>query len=281
MTQGQPRGNGLVRDAGTNGRLVWAYRSDRGLVRETNEDFAVVHAFDLEQDAALFVVADGLGGHAAGEVASQLACAELVRAWGESKGASVRQRLRQGFRRANEAVFEGALVRGHRGMATTLTALAIAVDDAAVGHVGDTRCYRIVDGRAQQLTSDHSQAGEMLRRGLISPRAAASHPNRSVLTRCLGRELDPRADVFRVERSSGDVFVLASDGLWDLVGHGELAEVTSAVSEEMPDRLLEAVEELTKLAIYRGAPDNVTIMLVKLVDVPEGRASSRLFRRLG
>lgn len=268
-----------MREAGASAQLAWAYRSDRGLVRATNEDYACVVATDLETDAALFVVADGLGGHAAGEVASQLACTELARAWGDSRGGSARQRLRQGFRRANEAVFEGALARGQRGMATTLTALAIGRDEAAVGHVGDTRCYRIAGGRAQQLTSDHSQAGEMLRRGLISPLAAANHPNRSVLTRCLGRELDPHADIFRVERATGDTFVLASDGLWDLVGHAELAEIAGEAGDPLPDSLVEAVEELAKLAIYRGAPDNVTLMLVRLIDVPEGRSGSRLFGR--
>ncbi|WP_298338074.1 PP2C family serine/threonine-protein phosphatase [Ferrimicrobium sp.] len=282
---GEPRlrGNGLLRASGAGAGLTWSLRSDRGLVREANEDYAAAVEDQEMVGGILFLVADGLGGHDAGEVASRLAVETAVATWRASSDKSIKNRLRNAFRLANQAVLDEALRCRHNGMATTLTALAISSDTALVAHVGDSRCYLIRGRKVEQLTSDHSQVGEMMRRGLISPAEAASHPARSVLTRCLGRELAISPDVTQRQLVKGDVLVLCSDGLWDLISPQEMVQ---ALYDEVGDPMVQVanvVEELNKLAIYRGAPDNVTIMIIR-VHERQGpsqltSSSSRWFRR--
>ncbi|MGC9155738.1 MAG: Stp1/IreP family PP2C-type Ser/Thr phosphatase [Ferrimicrobium sp.] len=282
---GEPRlrGNGLLRASGAGAGLTWSLRSDRGLVREANEDYAAAVEDQETVGGVLFLVADGLGGHDAGEVASRLAVETAVATWRTSSEKSIKNRLRNAFRLANQAVLDEALRCHNNGMATTLTALAISSDTALVAHVGDSRCYLIRGRKVEQLTSDHSQVGEMMRRGLISPAEAASHPARSVLTRCLGRELAISPDVTQRQLTTGDVLVLCSDGLWDLISPQEMVQ---ALYDEVGDataQVANVVEELNKLAIYRGAPDNVTIMIIR-VHEQQGptqltSTSSRWFRR--
>ncbi|WP_298209240.1 PP2C family serine/threonine-protein phosphatase [Ferrimicrobium sp.] len=282
---GEPRlrGNGLLRESGEGAGLTWSMRSDRGLVREANEDYASVADGQETLDGLLFLVADGLGGHDAGEVASRLAVETAVATWRASTDKPIKNRLRNAFRLANQAVFDEALRCHQNGMATTLTTLAVASGTALVAHVGDSRCYLVRGRKVEQLTTDHSQVGEMMRRGLISPAEAASHPARSVLTRCLGRELTISPDVTQRQLVKDDVLILCSDGLWDLISPQEMVQ---ALHDEVGDPAIQAanvVEELNKLAIYRGAPDNVTIMIIRVNEqqVPTQAAITpgRWFRR--
>lgn len=277
------RGNGLMRQSGANSGLAWSLRSDRGLVRESNEDCALVVDCDDGESETLFMVADGLGGYAAGEVASRLAVETAASAWRSSFDRPIKARLRNSFRVANQAIFDEALSAHQNGMATTLTALVVSHEMAWVAHIGDSRCYHIRGRRVEQLTTDHSQVAEMMRRGLISPAEAASHPARSVLTRCLGREFTITPDITQRTLAKDDVLLLCSDGLWDLVSPQEMALALENEDGDPSNQLANVVEELNKLAIYRGAPDNVTIMIVRVEkQMGSGQltaSSGRWFRR--
>jgi protein phosphatase len=260
------RGNGLLRQSGSDQGLVWSLRSDRGLVREVNEDFALAKTLHGGDGASgsLLIIADGLGGHEAGEVASRIAVVTMAQAWSQSVDRPIKARLRSAFRLANQAVFDEALRRHNNGMATTLTAAAVVGDIAMVAHVGDSRAYLIRRRQVEQLTNDHSQVAEMLRRGLITPREAISHPARSVLTRCLGRELQTTPDIAERTLHHDDVLLLCSDGLWDLVTPEEMVQAIRNEDGVHGDQMDGIVEELMKLAIYRGAPDNVTVMIARV-----------------
>lgn len=250
---------GTIAANAENEQFSWAFRSHPGLVRAENEDS--VGAFapeDAEERGALFVVADGMGGHAAGEVASRIAAQTLLEEWVARPTGRANQVLRGAARAANSAVFAASLDVGRRGMGTTLVALAIAGGEAHVAHVGDSRAYLVRAGQCTQLTADHSRVAEMLRMRLISAEQAARHPARSQLTRSLGFEPAVQVDLKRVEVRAGDGFVLCSDGVWDLVSSAELAET---VEGQPPAK---AAETIIERALERGAPDNVTVIVVRL-----------------
>ncbi len=166
--------------------------------------------------------------------------------------------MRAAFRRANLEVFDAARAARHLNMQTTLTALALCGSGAIVGHVGDSRAYRLHRGGLELLTTDHTQVHEMLRMRLITPEQAAKHPGRSVLTRSLGAELLLRVDVRREAVAAGDLFLLCSDGVWGEVSAEE-------IQERLPHGALDrACEELVQLAKARGGPDNMSLIAVKV-----------------
>lgn len=258
--------SGMTASAGAEcAGLAWALRSHVGRVRDGNEDCVGVHSPSPDDPDALrgpiFVVADGMGGHAAGEVASRLAVRSVISEWTTNRSGTPRQAIRAAVRSANGIVFGASLDAETRGMGTTVTALALAGDEAIVANVGDSRTYRVRGGVCEQLTTDHSRVAEMVRAGLISPGQAEGHPSRSQLTRCLGHEPAVQVDVTRFAARSGDAFVLCSDGLWDLVRGGEIAAAVAA----RPD---EAAEALVAAALERGAPDNVTVVVARLESDP-------------
>lgn len=258
---------GMTASAGAElSELAWALRSHVGLVRDGNEDCVAVHAPDAgDPDAVrgpVLVVADGMGGHAAGEVASRLAVRAVVSEWTTSRSGTPRQAMRSAVRAANGIVFGASLDADTRGMGTTLTALALAGDEAIVAHVGDSRAYRVRSGACEQMTADHSRVGEMVRAGLLTPEQAAGHPARSQLTRCLGHEPAVQVDVSRFSARRDDAFVLCSDGLWDLVAPAEIATAVTALG---PDA---AADALIGTALDRGAPDNVTVIVARIVGAP-------------
>ncbi|MHB8262705.1 MAG: PP2C family protein-serine/threonine phosphatase [Acidimicrobiales bacterium] len=210
----------------------------------------------------LFVVADGLGGHNSGEVASRIAAEAAVQSW-RGGSSTPQQALRAATRRANAAVFEAAFEHGQNGMATTLTALALAGSEAVIAHVGDSRAYLVRRGQVEQITTDHSQVAEMLRRGLLTPEQAANHPARSVLTRCVGIAPAVSVDLIRRPFNRGDVFVLCSDGLWDMVSRQEIGEATGSITTaSTATDAAKVLDRMVDLALSRGAPDNVTAMIV-------------------
>ena len=245
--------------------LAWALRSHTGRVRDENEDCVGVYAPREDDVDALrgpvFVVADGMGGHAAGEVASRLAVENVISSWTMSSSGAPHQALRSAVRAANGVVFGASLDRDTRGMGTTLTALALAGDEGIVAHVGDSRAYQVRDGDCSQITADHTRVGEMVRTGLITPEQAAHHPARSQLTRNLGHEPAVQVDISRFAVKLNDCFVLCSDGLWDLVSRREIAQAVAAEPAQ-------AAESLIHTALDRGAPDNVTAIVVRITAEP-------------
>jgi len=278
---GTEAGNGVLSAHAVLAKLSWGMRSEPGEVRPHNEDFAGVFAPGTPDDSwdrgPLFVVADGLGGHAAGEVASRLAVEAMLATWSGGGANAPHQAMRTAVRNANTAVVDAALEASNRGMGTTLTALTLAAREAIVGHVGDSRAYRVRRGDCTQLTADHSRVGEMLRMKMITPEQAVNHPARSMLTRSLGAEMTVQVDLVREPIETGDVFVLCSDGLWDVVPRHDIAAVVdeSRLAYEAADRLVE-------LALRRGSADNVTCVVVRVssdAPIPAAGARRSFFRR--
>lgn len=279
-------GNGRLAGHAILAKLSWALRSEPGEVRPHNEDYAGSYAPTIPDDAwdrgPLFVVCDGLGGHAAGEVASRTAVEAALGSWTEGSAGAPHQALRSAVRRANVAVFDAALEGAKRGMATTLTALTLAGREAIVAHVGDSRCYLARREMVSQLTNDHSRVGEMLRAGLLTPDQAASHPARSMITRSVGSDPSVQVDLVRQGTEAGDTFVLCSDGLWDVVARHEIGEVAAGIGRPGTPTVTEAADRLVQLALERGTADNVTVLVVRVTTerpIPAAAPRRGLFRR--
>jgi serine/threonine protein phosphatase PrpC len=279
-------GNGELSAHGIVAKLSWALRSATGPTRETNEDYANAYVPTVPDDAwdrgPLFVVADGMGGHAAGEIASRLAVEATMTVWTREAPQAPLPGLRSAVRAANVAVYDAALAPGHHGMGTTLTVLTLSGQEAVIAHVGDSRAYVVHGTECEQLTSDHSRVGEMLRMKLITPSQAAHHPARSQLTRTVGGEASVQVDIVRHDIRKNDTLILCSDGLWDLVSRAELAGIAGRLATRELPTPADAVDELIECAYARNAADNVTAIVVQLTsDLPIPTAGSRrsLFRR--
>jgi PPM family protein phosphatase len=228
--------------------------TDTGRRRRRNEDSYVC-------EPPLFAVADGMGGAQAGEVASRLAAAVLQEVNGDqlSRGAIaelIQEANRRVFQRSNEDAAAS-------GMGTTLTvALVESSDTVAIGHVGDSRAYRVRDGRLEQLTEDHSLVGEMMRSGRLSAEEAETHPQRSVITRALGTEPDVDVDTFTVETQPGDVFLLCSDGLTTMVPDREILSLLDASGGDLE----RAARRLVEAANRSGGEDNITVVVFEIAE---------------
>ena len=247
--------------------IEYAQVSDRGQVREQNEDYlgcaipATVN--QMRTQGWLFALADGVGGHAQGEVASRTAVEAMLTGFRDADGSEpLGSLLRRLVQEANGRVLEAAIEAGPSGagMATTVVACAIRFDRAVVAHVGDSRCYLVRRGRAVLLTRDHTIANEQVRMGLISSAEAAD--SRHILSRCLGAELAVNADVCEHVVLAGDVLALCSDGL-----HGSVSgsEIGSVVRENRD--LSGAAHTLVSLANQRDGSDNSSVQLVRIVSV--------------
>jgi len=279
-------GNGRLDTHAVLGKLAWALVSDPGKVRPHNEDFAGAYAPTTPDDAwdrgPLWVLADGMGGHSAGEVASRIAVETLLEAWASGAPNTPASALRSGVRSANGAVYDAGRDVSRRGMGTTLCALTLAGTEAIIANVGDSRAYRVRDGECTQLTTDHSRVAEMLRMRMITPEQAASHPARSMLTRSLGADLVVQPDLVKEPIRRDDTFVLCSDGLWDVVSRADLAEVAGAIGEPALPTPSAAAQHLIETAIDRGATDNVTVIVVRVTSdrpIPAAGGRRSLFRR--
>ncbi len=235
--------------------LTAAARTDVGLRRSVNED-----CFALASELGLYLVADGMGGHTAGQLASRLATAETMEALQRvaEASATLTEKLRYCVAAANRQIFDTAQKKPElAGMGTTLVAVLTGPGRVALAHVGDSRAYLVRGGRIRQLTDDHSLVAELVRRQEITPVAARGHPHRHVLTRALGVQRTVEADLAELTPAPGDVVVLCSDGLTGLVSDGEIAHIVTA------SRDLElACERLVDLANDRGGDDNITVALV-------------------
>jgi PPM family protein phosphatase len=226
--------------------------TDPGHRRRRNEDAYVI-------EPPLFAVADGMGGAQAGEIASRIAASVLRDSSRQPGEEAVVALIQEANRRIYE---EAASDQAHSGMGTTITAALVADDEVLIGHVGDSRAYRIRDGRLEQLTEDHSLVAELVRSGKLSPEEADVHPQRSVITRVLGSDPQVDVDTFSVEARTGDIFMLCSDGLTSMVDDRQILEIV----ERNRSSLDQAARALVVAANKRGGDDNITIVVFEIGD---------------
>ena len=233
------------------GRVAWI--TDPGRRRRHNEDAYVC-------EPPLFAIADGMGGAQAGEVASRLAAAALKESGADTGG---EQRIVDLIQEANRRVYDRSSTDPNTsGMGTTIT-VALAEDgQVAFGHVGDSRAYLIRDGAMEQVTEDHSLVNELLKSGKLSPEEAETHPQRSVITRALGTDPDVDVDTFTIDAETGDVFLLCSDGLTDMVDEHRILELV----EENRGDIEAALKALVRAANRGGGEDNITVVAFEIAD---------------
>jgi len=231
--------------------------SDTGRVRSHNED--ACGTFESTSGIHLFVVADGMGGHRGGATASRIAVDTLATALTRAESVSGSW-LADAIRAANREVNERAESSSElSGMGTTLVAVLIDESGSAwVGHVGDSRAYRLREGVLETLTEDHSVVAEMIRRGLITPAEAETHPRRNEILRSVGIERDVEPEVRELELRAGDRVLLCSDGLCGVVPDDELEQLLASHAPA------EAVEHSVAAANERGGPDNVTAVIAEI-----------------
>src|SRR6266516_2406396 len=220
--------------------------TDTGRKRRRNEDAYVC-------EPPLFAIADGMGGAQAGEVASRLAAAALKESGAKTLGGE--ERISDLIQEANRRVYDRSSTDPNTsGMGTTITVALVENGNVAFGHVGDSRAYLIRDGRMEQVTEDHSLVNELMKSGKLSREEAETHPQRSVITRALGTDPDVDADTFTIEAKSGDVFLLCSDGLTDMVGEREILELVELNRQDIDA----ALKSLVKAANRSGGEDTIT-----------------------
>ncbi|MGA3323081.1 MAG: protein phosphatase 2C domain-containing protein [Terriglobia bacterium] len=243
-------------------------QTDVGRVREQNEDshghVAPANPAQARSHGWLFVLADGVGGHARGEVASHIAVECLLEGFRESRAGEPHTTLLPRLaEKANLRVYEaGHAAQGGARMATTLVACGLRHDRAVIAHVGDSRCYLIRRGRATPLTRDHTVANEHLRLGLISPDESSQSPSRHLLLRSLGNDLFVNVEVNQTQVVPGDVLLLCCDGL-----HGALEAADMARIVTQNRDLREAAQQLVALANERDGSDNITVQVVRIKGV--------------
>lgn len=239
-------------------RLQVGGKTDVGRLREVNQDSILLGPH-------LHAIADGMGGHRGGEVASAVAVEAVSRILEGTRHLTLDDLLRA-VREANKAVFrQGMQDESLSGMGTTLVGLAVVEDASgpliAIINVGDSRAYRFSHGELRQITDDHSLVGQLVRDGAITPEEAEVHPQRNIVTRALGMDEDIPVDDFEILPHSGDRYLLCSDGLTNEVPESEIASVLRRVGD--PD---DAADELVRLANESGGRDNVTVVVVDVID---------------
>lgn len=250
-------------DAGTTTTLMWGARSDVGCVRSHNEDSYLVQS-------PLFCVCDGMGGHAAGEVASSLAVETIAKT---APNAADPALLAASVEAANAAIIEAAANGlGKSGMGCTATCAYIDGTTIAIAHVGDSRAYLLHEGTLIRVTRDHSYVEELVDAGEITADEARTHPNRSVITRALGSDPAMYADHFQLNIEEGDRLILCSDGLSSMVPDGDIETIAaqSSTAQICTDNLVDA-------ALAAGGGDNVTVVVVDVVD--DGRIKTLISKR--
>lgn len=251
--------------------FTWAVSSDPGLRRSSNED-----SYCTRPDLGLYVVADGMGGHVAGEVASRVAVEAIEIFIQETAGADKNRtwpfpfepalsleanRLKAAFRLANRRI-ASTIADSHdlRGMATTASSLLTGPDGACVAHVGDSRVYVLRGGHLQQITNDHSWVEEQVRAGTMTATAARQHPWRNVVTRALSGGEDPEVDVTQVQPVQSERYLLCSDGLFSVVPDEQIAALLGTPAVPLED----VCQKLIDAANAAGGPDNITALVLEV-----------------
>ncbi|HHY38645.1 MAG TPA: Stp1/IreP family PP2C-type Ser/Thr phosphatase [Clostridia bacterium] len=238
--------------------------TDKGLVRQRNEDGYIITRIETLDNALLCAVADGMGGYARGDMASNVALASLVTSVGKALlNRSFKQIILDAMIKANLEVYESGISKfGNPCMGTTLTAAILHGDSLCVGHVGDSRAYvfHAATGELEQVTEDHSLVGVLMRRGDLTESEAMHHPDKHILTRAIGTDPEVAIDVIERTLSSGDVVLLCTDGLTGLISNDE---IRSALAEKEFEKI---APHLVTLAKDRGGFDNITIVAVRTGD---------------
>jgi protein phosphatase len=234
--------------------------SDVGRCRESNED-----NYLCEPSLGLYAVADGMGGHAAGEIASQLAVDALIETIaGNGAGRhefEATERLREAVTEANRRICESIETHDEqRGMGTTVVVMLAQNDQAFIGHVGDSRAYLFRDGELSRLTVDHSWVSEQVRAGLLTDDAAKHHPMRNIVTRALGSRAQVLVDLQENQMRPGDLYLLCSDGLNAMLGDDEIRDTLNSRADD-PEG---ACRALVDAANARGGEDNTTVVIVRV-----------------
>ncbi len=241
--------------------------TDTGRKRRRNEDAYV-------SEPPLFAIADGMGGAQAGEVASRLAAAAVREPVPRALAAGGEERIFELIQEANRRVYDRSNTDPNTsGMGTTMTVALVEDANVAFGHVGDSRAYLIRDGRMEQLTEDHSLVNELMKSGKLSREEAQTHPQKSVITRAVGTDPDVDVDTFTVPVQTGDLFLLCSDGLTDVVSEDEILDLVERNRQDI-DRALRA---LVKEANRGGGEDNITVVAFEIAEdaVHDGRTQEQ------
>lgn len=236
--------------------------SDVGKIRDINQD---AYYYVEDDKLPIFIVADGMGGHKAGEVASNLAISTIIRYYEDSKEKIIAkdmfipQFLNESVELANDNLIEEALGDDElKGMGTTVTMCLILDNEVYIGHVGDSRAYLLRDGELIQITQDHSLVGELLRIGSITKDEAVNHPKKNIITRALGSNPKINVDVFNRELKKDDKIILCTDGLTNMVTEDKILEIL--LSDENSSATCSTLVNISNEA---GGIDNTTIMIIK------------------
>jgi protein phosphatase len=251
--------------------------TDPGMIRLENED-----SIGTFPDSGLAVLADGMGGHQAGEVASRMAVDTIVRyltdPYSPDRHQSIQKRVFEAIRRANKSIHETARERPEcAGMGSTVVVTLLRDGQLVVGHVGDSRLYRLRAGQIEQITLDHSVVQELVSRGLFTLEEAQQSVGKNLVTRALGVDPEVEADVTTLPLQPGDLFLLCSDGLNDVVGDSEIAQTLN----ESTANLYTAAFRMVALANQRGGPDNISVILIRQeTDEPAGKAPDEAAREV-
>lgn len=239
--------------------------TDLGLQRSNNEDSYLYwepeSGEDFERKGRLAIVADGMGGYEGGQEASRMAVDTVREVYEKQFEGGAQAALVAGMQAAHAAIQQYAVEHPElQGMGTTCTAAAIVEDRLYFAHVGDSRLYSIRQGVVTRLTRDDSYVGRLVENGIVRPEDAESHPQRHILTAALGsgREVEPNVPSTPVVVKTGDVLVLCSDGLWSQVPEAELARIAQTKAPA------EACTQLVRMAIDRGGPDNITVIVLRV-----------------
>ena len=246
-------------------RVKFVARSEIGHARENNEDKFDFYEPDeeplLAARGSVYLVCDGMGGHNAGQIASELAAKQFLHAY-YHLGGTAQEAARHAILQAHHYIAEMASkIPSRYGMGTTLTALILKQDEGILAHVGDSRCYRLREGVFEQLSRDHTLVARLVEQGIITPEQARYHPQRNVIRQAVGvadpsEPLEPDIETFALQ--AGDLYLLCSDGLTDMVDD---AEIEAILRDEPPTR---AAWRLVDRALANGGRDNITVALVRV-----------------
>jgi protein phosphatase len=249
-------------------RVKFVARSEIGHARENNEDKFDFYEPDeeplLAARGSVYLVCDGMGGHNAGQIASELAAKQFLHAY-YHLGGTAQEAARHAILQAHHYIAETASkIPSRYGMGTTLTALILKQDEGILAHVGDSRCYRLREGVFEQLSRDHTLVARLVEQGIITPEQAKYHPQRNVIRQAVGvadpsEPLEPDIETFALQ--AGDLYLLCSDGLTDMVDD---AEIEAILRDEPPTR---AAWRLVDRALANGGRDNITVVLVQILQL--------------
>ncbi|MFA6235054.1 MAG: Stp1/IreP family PP2C-type Ser/Thr phosphatase [Bacteroidota bacterium] len=235
-----------------------------GVVREENQDnHGHFHQHDTDLDdefGELYIVADGMGGHRAGRLASELAVKTVSGVYFATQTGTISERLQTAFRSANDTIYKESMSdSAHAGMGTTCVALVLKDNRAFIGHIGDSRAYRINRNRIVQLTNDHTKVAEMYRRGILTQEEIVTHPERHHLYRALGVRPEAEVDILSdISISTKEFFLLCSDGLYEYLSDEEMKQIVLSKPPQI------ACDVMIHLANERGGVDNSTVCVVRV-----------------